>query len=161
MTSLPRTPDLRAQRAAMQKLNFLVGKWLGEARVLRGPGDMVQLIQTEEVQYKLDGLILLIEGIGRTKSTGNLTLQALGIISYDDEQATYRMRAFNDGRFLETEVKLLSEAKGMTWGFSLGEITTNSVLRMNDQGEWTELHEIAIGAQPAKKLMEVIVRPEK
>jgi hypothetical protein len=145
----------------MQKLNFLVGKWLGEAIALRGPGEPVELIQTEEAQYKLDGLILLIEGIGRTKSTGEPALQALGIISYDDEQAAYRMHAFNDGRFLETEVKLLSDAKGMTWGFSLGEITTNSVLRMNDQGEWTELHEITIGAQSPKKLMEVTVRPAK
>jgi hypothetical protein len=144
----------------MQKLSFLVGKWAGEARVLRGPGELVELIQTEEAQYKLDGLLLLIEGIGRTKSTGNLTLQALGIISYDDESGAYRMRAFNDGRFLETEVKLSSEAKEMTWGFSLGEIKTNSILRMTEQGAWTELHEITIGAQPPKKLMEVTVRRE-
>jgi hypothetical protein len=144
----------------MQKLSFLVGKWAGEARVLRGPGELVELIQTEEAQYKLDGLLLLIEGIGRTKSTGNLTLQALGIISYDDESGAYRMRAFNDGRFLETEVKLSSEAKEMTWGFSLGEIKTNSILRMNDQGTWTELHEITIGAQTPKKLMELTVRRE-
>ena len=31
---------------------------------------------------------------------------ALGLISFDDETGTYRMRAFNDGRWLETEVKL-------------------------------------------------------
>ena len=30
----------------------------------------------------------------------------LGLISFDDETGTYRMRAFNDGRWLETEVKL-------------------------------------------------------
>ena len=49
----------------------------------------------------------MIEGVGRTKSTGEPVLQAFGIISYDDESATYRIRAFNDGRFLETQVKLL------------------------------------------------------
>lgn len=145
----------------MQKLSFLVGKWTGEARVLRGPGEPVELIQTEEAQYKLDGLILLIEGVGRTKSTGQPALQALGIISYDDESGAYCMRAFNDGRFLETEVKLSSEAKGMTWGFSLGEIRTSSVLRINEQGEWTELAEITIGMQPPKKLMELTVSRQK
>jgi hypothetical protein len=158
MSPLPRTPDLQVQREAMQKLDFLVGKWAGEARVLRGPGDPVQLIQTEEAQYKLDGLILLIEGIGRTKSTGQLALQALGIMSYDDETGVYHMRAFNDGRFLATEVKLSGRAKELTWGFSLGEIKTNSILRMNDQDEWTELHEITIGAQQPKQLMELTVR---
>lgn len=56
----------------------------------------------EEAQYKLDGLILIIEGIGKTKADGKVALQALGIVSYDDEAGTYRMRAYNDGRYLET-----------------------------------------------------------
>jgi hypothetical protein len=68
------------------------------------------------------------------------------------------MRAFNDGRFLETEIKLLEEGKGMTWGFALGEIKTKSLLRINENGEWTELHEIIVGSQPSRKLMEVAVR---
>jgi hypothetical protein len=29
---------------------------------------------------------------------------------------------------------------------------------MNAKGEWTEIHEITIGSQPAKKLMEITVR---
>jgi hypothetical protein len=68
------------------------------------------------------------------------------------------MRGFNDGRFLETEVKLLDEGEGMSWGFALGEVRTKSVLRINERGEWTEIHEINIGSQSTKKLMEVVVR---
>lgn len=160
MPQLPRTPDLEAQRAAIKKLGFLVGKWSGEARILRGAGEPTELIQTEEAQYKLDGLILVIEGTGRTKSDSPPALQAFGILSYDDENGTYRMRAFNDGRFLETEVKPLEGGKSLTWGFTLGEIKTNSILRINEQGEWTELHEISIGSQPPRKLMELTVRPQ-
>ncbi|HKV03809.1 MAG TPA: hypothetical protein VJO53_01750 [Candidatus Acidoferrales bacterium] len=160
MAQPPRVPDLEAQRAAMKKLGFLAGKWLGEARLLRGPGESVELVQTEEVQCKLDGLILVIEGIGRTKS-GQPVLRALGIISYDDEDGTYRMRAFNDGRFLESQIKLLREGEGMTWGFAFGEFRTSSVLRMNERGEWTELAEITIGSNPPKKLLELTVRPQK
>lgn len=161
MSQLPRVPDLAAQRAAMNKVSFLVGKWAGEARLLRGPGDSMELLQTEQACYKLDGLILVIEGVGRTKSTGQPVLQAFAIISYDDETATYRMRAFNDGRFLETQVKLLERGQGMTWGFALGAIRTNSVLRINENGEWTELAEITIGPEPPKKLLELTVRPQK
>lgn len=159
MAHLPRVPDLAAQREAMKKLGFLVGKWAGEARQLCGPTEFVELLQTEEAQYKLDGLILVIEGLGRPKFGGQPLLQAFGIVSYDDESGAYRLRAFNDGRFLETEVKLLEEAKGMTWGFSLGEIRTSSVLQINERGEWTELAEISIGPQPPKKLLELTVRP--
>jgi hypothetical protein len=161
MTQLPRVPDLQEQREAMKKLDFLVGKWAGEARLLRGPTESVDLFQTEEAQYRLDGLILVIEGVGRTKSGGQPLLQAFGIISYDDESGTYRLRAFNDGRFLETQMKLLEAGKGMTWGFALGELRTNSVLRINEHGEWTELAEISIGSQAPKKLLELTVRPEK
>ncbi len=161
MAQTPRAPDIEAQRAALKKLDFLVGKWSGEARVLRGPGETLELIQTEEAQYKLDGLILIIEGIGKTKTDGKLALQALGIVSYDDEAGTYRMRAYNDGRYLETDLKLSENGKGITWGFALGEIKTSSVLRINEKGQWTELTEIAIGSQPARKFMELTVSRQK
>jgi hypothetical protein len=161
MSQLPRVPDLEAQREAMKKLGFLVGKWAGEARLLRGPTESVEFLQTEEAQYKLDGLIVVIEGVGRTRSGDRPLVQALGIVSYDDESRTYHLRAFNDGRFLETEMKLLENSKGMTWGFALGEIRTNSVLQINERGEWTELTEISIGSQPPKRLLELTVRPQK
>ena len=148
-------PNLAAQRAAMKKLDFLAGKWAGEAHQLRGPGEMVALQQTEEAYYKLDGLVLVIEGIGRAAADGKLLLQALGIITFDDETATYTMRAFNDGRFLETEIKLID--RGMTWGFSLGQYRTSSVLRLDDHGDWTEQHEITIGTDAPRKLMDLRV----
>jgi hypothetical protein len=158
MALLPRVPNLDAQRAAMKKLSFLAGKWTGEARLYGAAGRM-ELHQTEEAQYKLDGLVLVIEGIGRTEPSGHAVLQAFGMISFDDEGGKYRMRAFNDGRFLETEVKLLEEDKGISWGFVLGEIRTNSVLRINQSGEWTELAEITISSEPSRKLLELTVRP--
>jgi hypothetical protein len=134
----------------MKKLEFMVGKWAGEARLLRGPGGPVLLMQTEEAQYKLDGLILLIEGVGRTKADGKSALQALGIVSYDDESGTYRMRAFNDGRFLETELKLLDSGKGMTWGFALGQIRTSCRFA----SRWLTLRPPWIQGRCAKKVFE-------
>jgi len=153
----PRAPDIQAQLTAMRKLEFLVGKWAGEARILLSPDGPVELIQTEEAQYKLDGLILLIEGVGRTKADGKPALQALGIVSYDDETGTYRMRAFNDGRFLETELKLSGDRNDITWSFTFGQIQTNSLLRITPAGDWTEITEITVGTQPPMKYMELTV----
>ena len=157
MAQPPRIPDLNAQREAMQKLDFLVGIWSGEARVLRGPNQWLDLRQTEEVQFKLGGLVLIIEGVGRSRSDDQVVLQALGIVTFDDETATYSMRAFNDGRFLESEVKLL-ENKAIGWGFVVDPYRTSSVLRINERGEWTEIAELTIGAEPPKKLLELNVR---
>jgi hypothetical protein len=152
-----RTPDVEAQRAAMRKLGFLAGKWSGEARILRGSGEPLELSQTEEASYKLDGLLLTIEGVGRRKADGEIALQALGIVSYDDEARAYRMRAYNDGRWLETEMKLTEGAKEIRWGFVLGAIKTSSVLRINEQGDWTELAELRIGFELPRKFLELRV----
>jgi hypothetical protein len=113
-------------------------------------------MQTEEAQYKLGGLILLIEGIGR-EPNGKAVMQALGVVAYDDEAREYRMRAYNDGRYLETTLKLADNGLGITWGFRSGEIRTSSVLQINEKGEWTELAHIMIGSEPPRKLLELRV----
>ena len=158
MAQTPQTRDIEAQRRAMKKLDFLAGEWSGQASAMRGPGVVVELSQTESAQFKLGGLILVIEGVGRTNSDGSLALQALGLISFDDRSGSYHMRAFNDGRWLESEVKLLDDCLGISWGFSLGDIRTKSILRINDEGEWTEYAEITIGSRPPQRLMEIVVR---
>ena len=150
------TPNVEAQRAAMKRLEFLIGEWAGEAYVLRGPGLFVDLVQTESVEYKLDGLLLVIEGVGRAKDDGAAALQALGLISFDDDAGVYWMRAFNDGRWLESEVKLADEEESISWGFSLGEYKTSTVLRINDKGEWTEDGKLMV-ADRVMKMMELRV----
>jgi hypothetical protein len=61
-------PNVAAQRAAMKKLEFLAGKWSGKASVMRGPGAAMRVTQTQDVQFKLDGLVMLVEGTGRNAS---------------------------------------------------------------------------------------------
>jgi len=155
-----RMPNVEEQRAAMKQLSFLVGRWSGKARMQRGQGGVLELAQTENAQYKLDGLVLLIEGTGRTLSDGKAALQALATISYDDEAKVYRMRAHNDGRYMESEVRLAEGGKGLAWGFTIGQIKTSSVQAIDEKGEWTEVAEIAIGAQPPRKFLELTVRRE-
>jgi hypothetical protein len=161
MTQQPPAPNTDAQRAAMKKLSFLAGSWTGEARILRTKDQTVVLDQTEHAEFKLDGLILEIEGVGRSKSDGKLALQALGLVSFDDGTGKYTMRAFNDGRWLECEVTLVEDGKGFRWGFSLGDISTHSVQRINEKGECAEATDIVIGSQEPRRFMEVTVRPQK
>ena len=158
MAQTPRTPNVGAQRTAMKKLEFLVGDWSGEATVLRGPGQFAEMAQTESAQFKLDGLVLMIEGVGRNKTDGKVSLQALGLISFDDETGKYEMRAFNDGRWLETEVKLAEGGNSISWGFALDAFKTTTVLRINENGEWTEHGELTVGERAPQKMMDLKVR---
>ena len=68
------------------------------------------------------------------------------------------MRAFNDGRWLETEVKLAEGGHSISWGFALGEFKTNTVMRINENGEWTELGELIIGDRAPQKMVDLKVR---
>lgn len=156
----PHSPNLQTQRSAMHKLLFLAGSWSGRARIWRAPDSSVDLIQTEQVAFKIDGLVLAIEGLGRSETDGKAVLQALGLISYDDEHGVYRMRAFNDGRWLETEVVLDDSGQGLHWGFEMGEIKTRSSLRMDENGAWTEVHEVTVGSQPSRKFMTLTAKRE-
>ena len=150
-------PNLEKQRIAMKKLSFLVGSWSGEAHVQRAANAPTTLAQTEEVQFKLDGLALVIEGTG-TLTDHTPVLQALGIISYEDETDTYHIRAWNDGRFLESDVQLLEDGKSLRWGFGVGHIRSSSLLQIDKEGQWTETAELIIGSDPPKKLMDLTVR---
>ena len=151
-------PDLSKQRAAMQRLNFLIGSWSGEAHVQRGPGTFATLTQTENVEYRLGGLVLVIEGIGRPQTDQEPPLQALGVISYDDATDAYHFRAWNDGRFLESDIQLLDDGKSLRWGFGVGDIRTSSLLQIDKDGQWTENADLTIGSQPPRKLMDLTVR---
>jgi hypothetical protein len=144
----------------MKKLDFLLGKWAGEASVWRGPGEPFEITQTEDVQYKLDGLVLLIEGTGRNKSDGEVVFRALATVSYDDAAGVYRIRAHNDGRFIDTELKLVAD-KGFDGGFTAGPAKISYKMRINELGEWTETGEATIGDQPARKFVNMNVKPLK
>jgi len=47
---------------------------------------------------------------------GEVALQALGIISYDDAVRVYRMGAYNDGRYMETDLTLADDGGGSNGG---------------------------------------------
>jgi hypothetical protein len=150
-------PDVKKQRIAMQKLSFLIGTWSGEAHVQRGPDDLITLAQTEEAYYKGDGLILVLEGTGRIGTEQPPFLQALAIISFDDATATYRMRSWNGGRFMESEVQLLGDGRSLRWGVGAGE-ARSTLLHVDQDGLWTETGELKIGSQQPRKYMDVAVR---
>ena len=133
-------PDTAAHRTAMVKLNFLVGKWRGEAVVTSTAGKPITLVQTEDVSYRLDGLILQIEGVG-TDSSGQVVFNAFAIVSYDQSTGGYRIRAWNSGNFVETELNV--DDKGFRWGFQHHGLSVTNRMTVDSKGLWSETSEAA------------------
>lgn len=151
-------PDVAAQRVAMQKLAFLVGTWSGDATAVTAKGP-VKVRQTENVQFKLDGLVLTIEGTGRDPATSNVLFRAFATVAYDDAARVYHFRAYNDGRYLDTEMKVPDRRSewGFEWGYEAGPAKVRFVMHLNNKGEWVETGEVTIGDQPARKTFDMTV----
>ena len=143
------------QREAMRKLAFLAGKWSGPASISRGPGEPLHLTQTEEIQYKLDGLVLLIEGASRD-SSGKVAFSALATVSYDDAAHVYRFRAYHDGRYLDTELTVAAD--GFAWGFDAGPAHVANTMHLTGKGEWSETTDVTVGNNPPHHSVEMLLQ---
>jgi hypothetical protein len=146
-------PDI--QREAMHKLAFLAGHWSGPATLSGGPGEPLHLIQTEEIQYKLDGLVLLIEGASRD-SAGKVVFSALATISYDDAAHAYRFRAYHDGRYLDTELTVAAE--GFSWGFDAGPAHIANTMHLTGKGGWAETTDVTVGGNSPHRSVDMLLQ---
>lgn len=151
----PGSTNIDAQREAMRKLLFLSGHWSGPVTIVRGTGEPLHLTQSEDVEYKLNGLVLLIEG-KTTNSEGKVLFNALAAIAYDEASGTYRFRAYNDGRYLDTELSVSSD--GFSWSFTAGQAHIVNTMHLTDIDGWKELTEVAVNGNPPHRSMEMLLR---
>jgi hypothetical protein len=148
----PASNNADVQREAMRKLSFLTGRWSGPVTIVRGPGEPLHATQTEDVEYKLDGLILLVEGKS-TSADGKVVFSALATIAYDDATHTYRFRAYNDGHYLDTE--LSTPANGFSWSFTAGPAHIVNTMHLTAKGEWDEVTDVTVGSNPPHRSVDM------
>jgi hypothetical protein len=151
----PTSNSAETQRQGMRKLSFLTGHWSGPVNILRGPGEALHLVQTEDVEYKLDGLVLLIEGKS-TSADGKVLFSALATIAYDDTANTYRIRAFNDGHYLDSELSALSN--GFAWSLTAGPAHIVNTMHLTAKGEWDEVTEATVGSNPPHRALDMLLQ---
>lgn len=152
--------------AEMKKLDFLVGDWKGEGWIEMGPGGRSTFKQTESVQSKLNGTVVLIEGLGKGKvaSTGQegVIHNALAIISFDSRAKKFQFRAFRaDGNFIDAD--MTAEANGLVWGFrdSQRNIEIKYTIKLTDAGQWNEVGEFSMDGKTWRKFFEMTLQRAK
>ena len=143
-----------AQREAMNKLAFLAGKWSGPVSIYRGAGEALRLTQHEDVEFKLDGLVLLIEGKSMG-SDGKAQFEALATIAYDDASHRYRIRAYHDGHYLDAPLTVFAD--GFSWGFTSGPAKIENTMHLTAKHEWQETTEVTVGDRPAQRSVEMFL----
>ena len=151
----PVSNSVDVQREAMRKLSYLAGHWSGPVSIVSGPGEPLHLSQTEDVEYKLDGLVLIIEGKS-TSADGKVLFSALATIAYDDTSHTYRFRAYHDGHYLDTELSV--PAEGFSWGFTAGPAHIVNTMHLTSKGEWDEVTEVTVGSNAPHRTVDMLLQ---
>ncbi len=163
--------SLSAQRPApaqieeMKKLQFLVGQWQGTGWNEFVPGQRGTATIMEIVQSKLDGTVLLLEGLGKAKigpkGEEAVVHNALGILSYDPRAKQFSLRSYlSDGRHVDAAAKFVGDA--FEWGFEIPRMgTIRYNIKLTDKGEWFETGEMSQDGKTWRKIHEMTLRRVK
>jgi hypothetical protein len=105
-----------AQLEAMKKLNWWVGQWKGEGWAEMVPGQRGTFTITESIQSKVDGLVLLVEGIGKSRIPGKeqeiVVHNALGVLHYDPKTQRYLFKAWRMPGAIHNDAEVKTSDRG-------------------------------------------------
>lgn len=109
-----------ALKQEMQKLSYLAGRWKGEAIARQRNGPDTKVAQEENIQFKLDNTLLLIEGTGRNpENTAEIVFNALAIVTYDEAAKEFKFRShLKDGSTTDAYFNVVAE-NHFEWGFDV------------------------------------------
>ena len=154
----PPTPQ-EVQRREMKKLEWIVGHWKGAGWIQIGQGRH-EFTQTETVEAKLDGLVLVIEGLGKRKEDGTSVHTALAIVSYDDRAKKFRWHAITPEGQVDTEAKVGTDS--LQWTLQIPQRgRMQYTLKRNEKGEWFEVGEMIQADQTRHKFFEMTLQKQK
>ncbi|HEX7707642.1 MAG TPA: hypothetical protein VF701_14390 [Thermoanaerobaculia bacterium] len=142
----------------MRKLDFLIGEWEGEATVRMG-GQTHHVLQFEKVQSKLDGKVLLIEGLGRQKgedgAAGEVVHNAMAVVSWDESRKLHRFATWlsnREGGEMTLRVTGKNEA---VWQTPDGRM--RYTIRLDDEGRWYETGEFTRDGEKWEPFIEMLL----
>jgi hypothetical protein len=141
------------QVKAMQSCGFLTGRWEGEGWIVLAEGKRTSFHETEEIEPKLGGLLLLVQGLGTSKE-GRIIHAALATLSFDAQDKQYHMRAHEQmGHYIDSIAQCRDGM--MTWSLPAGPRTLHYTISLNPKGQWHEVGTAATQGGPEQQLFEM------
>jgi len=152
-------PDGSANRAAISRLSFMLGRWRGEAWMDRG-GRRMQTTMTETVELELDGTVLLVQGRGvmQTSQGERVVHQALGVLYFDAATEAYVLRSWV-GAGHTGEFAVTVRDSSVSWSRSVPGGQVRNTARFNG-GIWHEIGEFSADGAVWHQVMEIRARRE-
>ncbi len=150
--SVGQAPDptvlLKAQREAIKPLSYMYGVWRGPAETVNPDGTKHAVIQTERIGPFLDGSVIVLEGRGYDASSGNVTFNAFGTISYNARTKGYLLHSYAQGQ--AGDFVLSPTSDGYIWEIPAGPATIRYTAVIKN-GAWREVGDrIVPGKDPVR-----------
>jgi hypothetical protein len=148
-----------APPAEMKKLDFIVGQWKGEGWIEMRPGQRETFTINESAQRKVEGAVLLLEGLGTRQTTdkteGAPVHKAFAVIDYDVQAKAFRMRSYRVGTGAIDALPQVGDNM-LVWGFHDargGEV--RFTIKLDEKGQWFEIGEYSGDGKTWRKFMEM------
>lgn len=147
-----------ALTAEVKKLDFLVGEWKGEGWIEFGPNQRYTFVETESVQSKLGGEVVLIEGLGKKVVGGQqaevVIHNAMAMVCYDAKAKQLRFRAYQaGGRSVDSEAKVANGQ--LEWGLEEGGRSMRFIIKLDAADRWFEIGEVSTDGKTWRQFFEM------
>ena len=129
---------------AMKDVNVLVGEWQGRGYRMDPSGEKQWSNVEEEIEFKLDGTILQIEGHGKNDE-GKVVHDAMAILYFDAFQHVYKMDShLASGLYTNASFEVLKSNEQFQWSFDTPMGKIRYTIDITDDGsKWNEIGEFS------------------
>lgn len=103
----------------MKPLTSWVGTWKGEGWSVDQSRQRTEFTVEEKVEPRLDGRVMMSEGIGKNKSNGETGFHAVGVFYYNNEKRTYEVKSFLDNGNMTLAQAIINDEGQFIWGFDV------------------------------------------
>jgi hypothetical protein len=124
-TMTPAQPSAEAKAPESEKMKIFAawtGDWKGEGRMFRGNQVTETTTVNEHIEFRLNGTILVVEGIGKMHEAGKgekTVHHAYGILNYDHHSGSYKFRSYlHDGKYSDAWFNVVEENR-YQWGLDI------------------------------------------
>ena len=149
---MPASPNgSEAQRAALDRHDFMDGEWRGEATI-HGPAGTLTLTQTERVGSMLGGSIKVIEGRGYA-ADGTTQFNAMATVSWDARAGRYGFRSYAQGYSGDYAFEVTED--GFRWETPAGPNARIEYVAVVRDGTWHEVGTFFAEGQPPRQMIEM------
>lgn len=137
----------------MKPLEFLVGEWKGEGWMMTRLGK-TESLSFEKVTPKAGGTVLMIEGLGKDKTSGNETHNAFGILRFDQTTQKYKLTSYlSNGQSGEFEATVGDRT--ISWEIESEQRHVRYTMKIDEEGRWHEIGEINLGNDKWMQFLEM------